>query len=315
MEMKGMMTGTAKEVGAPGGSNRGGFALGDAKLDSRPLNGIETAANFIHPPKSPANASIRGGGMSPQRARDTSMGFGQSGVKSLSRSPDHLDALLSGGDSAQSLENFVKNDEEGAHLFAQYTQAKKSAKDLRTKVRNLTMDVNASKIDIDRFNQDVDQRKHVRIAQAKQAKHSAGDDIVDGEEMRLVKELKDAKQCYRNNFEQLSNKRKELQAIQQDVEHFKSQLVNCWQQWLQNSNASVQKSLDFSSDIYNMDGLQQHNIDEMDDQEAFDKLEAERVMSNDPDSLAFFTAQKTRRANLTQSGGNIKMLQKNKRFA
>lgn len=40
MEMKEMMTGTAKEVGAPGGSNRGGFVLGDAKLDSRPLNEI-----------------------------------------------------------------------------------------------------------------------------------------------------------------------------------------------------------------------------------------------------------------------------------
>lgn len=228
--------------------------------------------------------------MSPQRARDASMGFGQSGVKSLSCSPVRLDALLSGGDSAQTLENFVKNNKEGANLFAQYTQAKKSATDLRTIVRNLTMDVNAFKIDIDRFNQDVDQRKHVRIAQAKQAKYSAGDDIVDEEEIRLMKDLKDAKQRYRNNFEQISNKKNELQAIQQDVEHFKSQLVNCWQRWLQNNNASVQKSLDFSSDIYNMDDLQQHNIDEMDDQEAFDKLEAERVLSNNPDSLVFFTA-------------------------
>jgi kinesin family protein 6/9 len=315
MEMKGMMTGTAKEVGAPSGNNRGGFALGDAKLDSRPLNGIETAASFIPPPKSPTNASIRGAGMSPQRVGDISMGFGQSGVKSMSRSPDRLDALLSGGDSAQSLENFVKNDEEGAHLFAQYTQAKKSAKELRTKVRNLTMDVNASKIDIDRLNQDVDQRKHVRIAQAKQSKYSAGDDVVDGEEMRLVKELKDAKQRYRNNFEQLSNKQKELQAVQHDVEQFKSQLVSCWQEWLQNNDGGVRKTLDFSSGTYHMDDMQQNNIDEMDDQEAFDKLEAERVMSNDPDSLAFFSAQKTRRANLTQSGGNIKMIQKNKRFA
>lgn len=319
MEMKGLMTGAAKEVGAPSGNNRGGFALGEAKLDSRPLNGIETAANFIAPPKSPTNASMRGGaggfGSPPRRGGDATNMIGNSGVKSLTRSPDRLDALLSGGDSAQSLEMFVKNDEEGAHLFSQYTQAKKNVKELRTKVRNLTMDVNSAKIDIDRCNQDVDQRKQVRIAHAKQAKGSAGDDIVDGEEMRLVKELKDAKQRYRNNFEQLSNKQKELQAMQQDLDQYKAQLVDCWQQWLQNANGSLKKSLDFSSDTY-FDDMQQgnQNIDEMDDQEAFDKLEAERVMSNDPDSLAFFTAQKTRRANLTQSGSNIKMLQKNKRF-
>jgi len=54
--------------------------------------------------------------------------------------------------------------------------------------------------------------------------------------------------------------------------------------------------------------------DELDDQEAFDQLELERVLASDPDSLAFFQAQKTRRANLTQNGGNIRQMQKNKRF-
>lgn len=63
-------------------------------------------------------------------------------------------------------------------------------------------------------------------------------------------------------------------------------------------------------------GLLDHNYDDtdqLDDQEAFDKLEMERVMANDPDSLAFFQAQKTRRANIAQNFSNIRQLQKNKR--
>ena len=55
--------------------------------------------------------------------------------------------------------------------------------------------------------------------------------------------------------------------------------------------------------------------DQLDDQEAFDKLEIERVLANDPESLAFFHAQKTRRANITQNGGSLRQIQKNKRFA
>ena len=55
-------------------------------------------------------------------------------------------------------------------------------------------------------------------------------------------------------------------------------------------------------------------MDQLDDQEAFDRLEEERVLANDPDSLAFFHAQKTRRALKTQNSTEIKNMQKNKRL-
>jgi hypothetical protein len=58
-----------------------------------------------------------------------------------------------------------------------------------------------------------------------------------------------------------------------------------------------------------------NKFDELDDQEAFDKMEVDRILSNDPESLAFFNAQKTRRANITQNGGTLRQLQKNKRFS
>mmetsp|Transcript_15531 Transcript_15531/g.20155 ORF Transcript_15531/g.20155 Transcript_15531/m.20155 type:complete len:109 (-) Transcript_15531:323-649(-) len=53
--------------------------------------------------------------------------------------------------------------------------------------------------------------------------------------------------------------------------------------------------------------------DELDDQEAFEQMEISRVVSDDPDSLAFFNAQKTRRAKQTQNHVALKQMHKNKR--
>ena len=51
----------------------------------------------------------------------------------------------------------------------------------------------------------------------------------------------------------------------------------------------------------------------MDDAEMFEKMEKERVYAADPDSVAFFQAQKTRNANMTQNSLAIKQMRKNKR--
>ena len=69
-----------------------------------------------------------------------------------------------------------------------------------------------------------------------------------------------------------------------------------------------------STNNYDNNNNSPDKFDQLDDQEAFDKLEIERVLANDPESLAFFHAQKTRRANITQNGGSLRRLQKNKRF-
>ena len=61
------------------------------------------------------------------------------------------------------------------------------------------------------------------------------------------------------------------------------------------------------------DGEVSGPADQLDDQEAFDRLETQRVMDSDPDSLAFFHANKTKRALLTQNSSSIKSLQKAKR--
>ena len=55
-------------------------------------------------------------------------------------------------------------------------------------------------------------------------------------------------------------------------------------------------------------------MDSLDDQEAFDRLEEERVLANDPDSLAFYHAQKTKAAHKAQNSNSIRQIQRNKRL-
>lgn len=54
-------------------------------------------------------------------------------------------------------------------------------------------------------------------------------------------------------------------------------------------------------------------FDTLDDQEHFDMMEKSRVLDAEPDSLAFFQAQKTRRAHATQNGLALRQLHRNKR--
>ena len=56
------------------------------------------------------------------------------------------------------------------------------------------------------------------------------------------------------------------------------------------------------------------DLDSMDDQETFDRLEEERVLANDPDSLAFYHARKTKAAHKAQNSISIRQMQRNKRL-
>lgn len=317
--------GNIREVGSAGLNGRG-FALGEAKADARPINGIETAANFTYTaPKSPGGASVNGNNMSPIAAR-------RGGGGDAKGSPDsRFDSLLmmsggnagggGGGGGANSIEAFIKASDEGQALFQSFTQARNRSKDTRSKVRALTQEVNTAKADIDRLVSELEGRKQNRLMNAKKGASAKGEEVIDEEEHRLARDLKEAKLRYRNHFEQLQK----IQAASTggsggELEKSKAALVEAWQRWSNGgSNSSQRWMLDDTAatnngrDDNNNNGGN-GNADELDDQEAFDKLETERVMANDPDSLAFFSAQKTRRANLTQSGGALKMLQRNKRF-
>lgn len=303
---------SAKDVGQTVGGGKG-FALGEAKQDSRPPGGIETSSSFYA-----ASAKPMGVSTNQNNNHGSPGGYGAFPDSPMSRNNVMDNFLMQGNMDVQSIEVFLKQSEEGQVTYQDFTSMKVRQKDLKQKIRALTQEVNDAKMDIDNLNRDLEMKKTSRIQSNK--KSAKDNEIVDEEEMRIVKTLKEAKQKYRNSFEQMQRQQGQMTALANEMDSTKIKLVDLWRTW-QQLNASGRfadspgRPGSSGGRFNNANSFGEFNAaDELDDQEAFDKLEVERVMANDPDSMAFFSAQKTRKANLTQSGNTIRMIQRNKRY-
>ncbi len=309
-------------------ANGKGFSLGIAGADSKPLAGIEGMSRF----------EAKGRGSSPRTGRQQapSSPGARSQYKSdfsPERSIDFNEGSQFGGGGLNlaEFEGFCSG--EGRELYRQFSEANTQSKDCRGKSKDLAAAVNEAKRSIDRLLQQIETRKTSRIEMLRRPgamKASAKDEVVDEEEFRLTQELKGAKQTYKNCFEQMQRYKNGAIDAQSRANELKSELGASFNKWSLGAGTHKYSSAAFPNSPgssaaspmgkYNSmpaggGDMGSEDLDQLDDQEAFDKLEVERVLSNDPESLAFFHAQKTRRANVTQNGGNLRQMQKNKRFA
>ena len=122
------------------------------------------------------------------------------------------------------------------------------------------------------------------------------DDVVDEEEFVLMRAGRDAKRAYRDAHGAWLSAKRDFNDATKAVEAAKTTLVDSFQNYF----ARIQAGAGFGE----LEGPE----DKLDDQEQFDKLEMERIVSQDPDALAFFQAQKTRRANLTQNRTHLRQM-------
>ena len=273
-----------------------GFSMGTAAADSRPANALELGA------ESKFGGTDTGTYGSPQRAEAKG---GMSPTRSVYPDSPGGDTKASASDFAPpgqggAFDAFVRG--EGATLYKEFLGRRANVKEIRMKMKVCTTQVNDAKRDIDRYQADIAERKQIRIETLTKSglKANETEDIVDAEEFELMKQLKEVKRSYKNAYEQLSRLRGQLSEVQANATSAKEALAESFSQ-----AQALAASAGF--DAAGPD-------DELDDQEAFDRLEVQRVMESDPDSLAFFHAQKTRRANKTQNMTNIMQIKKNKRF-
>jgi len=272
----------------------GGFSLGEAAGDSRPAGGVEGSARFAksggpRPPMgSPGNRKAAPG-------RSTKVDFpGERAGSTFGSSSPLGDSTLPSG----LFEAFARG--EGSDLYNDMSDAKAQAKELRARSKECAAAVNECKESIDRLQGDIEARKANRIALLSKSGLKAADleDIVDEEEFRLMKDLREAKRSYKNSYEQM--------------QRFKQAAADCANK-AEALREALAEAFASRADDNNFGGEDAGPADQLDDQEAFDRLETERVLANDGDSLAFFKAQKVKRALVTQNSGSIKQLQKNKR--
>ena len=286
-----------------------GFAIGSADSMSRPLGGIEGASNYDgrktmgSATGSPGAKSI--GGMDSPGGRSRGA-RGQGGPGSpkqdmFDMSMGGATAGLGGGQSALFEAYALQNEGHGHDLYKVFMSVKGDLKELRVVSKQCSVTINEAKANIDRLQDEIASRKVSRIELLRKSglKSSETEDIVDEEEFQLMQQLRAAKKMYKTEYQQLQRIKSLISDAQMKVERSREELASGFM-------ASTSQGI-------NADAEGAGGADQLDDQEAFDRLETQRVLDNDPDSLAFFHAQKTRRALITQNSATIKMSQKNKR--
>jgi kinesin family protein 6/9 len=296
-------------VGVPEG-NRLGFSLGQAPSQSRPVT-IEAFGSPIskYTVGSP-NKTIKESFKSPASPKS----FGRIDFNLGNLSPE-----LSRDDQGIMFETYISN--EGIEEHGAFVDAKALVRDLKTRAREASAAVNLSKVSIDDLQRKMELRKESRIELLKRSgfRASEAEEIVDEEELTLMRDLKEAKRSYKSSYESFQRNKNNLTEALIRVENAKNALGTGFLAW----------SYAHSGDVDYYPESTGENSDILDNQESFDKMEAQRVQAMHPgkniplklyrstylfvDSLPFFNAQKTRKALLNQNGSSIRQAQKSKR--
>lgn len=292
----------ATKVGQVGDS-KGGFSLGTASAESKPSGGVEGISRYADTKTtSSQNQSLDFSSSplsSPAKGRNTAQ-VDFNDEKSYSEA-----SMLFDGQNPL-FESFIRSD--GESLYREFMTEKEMCRELRLKMRDCSFTINSSKDRIDELNEALKKRKDSRIKMLQESgmKQTEIEDIVDEEEFKIMKDLKEAKRSYKHSFEQRIKLKESLAQSKAVMDDKKSQLAENFGTWHSPSKSTSNRR---TNEFGDFEGDQ----DVLDDQEAFDRLEVERVVASDPNSLAFFQAQKTRRALITQNSSSIKSMQKNKR--
>lgn len=317
--------------------SRNGFVLGTAASDAKPVKPRpESSSMSVTNNDLSINTSVRDKSFFPDLHQ--THGGGTPNGKLFNNAPQN-----------QLFERFTRSD--GIELYQSYMENKQYVKDLKQKLKEIAAKLNDSKQKIDQINTDLENKKLYRAQNppdkrlAKNAKGGVtGGDVVDDEEFRLLHDLKDVKQSYKMGFVQYEDLKRTLESSQLMVDQIKTDLVDSFIDW-SNNNGMTNSSgiLDgtgkgfmstgylltpqkgagqglglFGSisppDDFNANGMNKSGYnDTMDDQEAFDLMEEQKILAEDPDSLPFFNAQKTKKALMLQNNSAIKHLRKTKR--
>lgn len=165
-------------------------------------------------------------------------------------------------------------------------EAKKKLRELKVRTKDASLDVNQNKAIIDNLKDRLEVKKQQRLAE--QADNDMEEDVLDEEEFRLMKQDREAKKAYRAVYSDLKLLKRELDDCTKDVSQRKNQLIEDFERW----HAGGPKfGANKSSNNFDDD-----EPDQMDDGEKFEQMELDRVTEDDPDSLAFFQAQKHMKA-------------------
>lgn len=223
----------------------------------------------------------------------------------------------------------------GRKLHQSLLEEKDKLFDARQRVKQVSNRVNAAKAQIDHARAKLEGKRNQRSSGGSSSPSASSpsrsrqqapllmadrDEVVDEEEFLLMTAEREAKREYRSLFGDLKEARAELEFTSRSVELLRMRIVREFEDWFDSEggqlaaagiisgavapmpgNAAVSFSLSASGSSGALSTFSRD--DKLDDGEQFDQMEIERVRAQDPDSLAFFQAQKKMRQQQTTSGG------------
>ncbi|TMW64780.1 hypothetical protein Poli38472_011660 [Pythium oligandrum] len=226
---------------------------------------------------------------------------------------------------------FYKSTGHGKKIHRSLQEEKDKLFECKQKVKMISGRLNAMKVQIDEVKVKLEEKRSHRggggngnrspVGNKKlpskdiKVATSGADEVVDEEEFILMRAEREAKREYRSLFDDLKEARSEMEFTNRSVELLRMRLVREFEDWYEEEGHQLAVAKDNEDDGY--DGLTFGNVfskeDKLDDGEKFDQMEVERIRAQDPDSLAFFQAQKKMRQQAGNSVAQSKAQRKSKR--
>jgi len=175
--------------------------------------------------------------------------------------------------------------EEGSELNQVVVDDAKAVIDAKRHVKALGDRVNNDKYEMDRLKDLIARKANERAAD------EGGEDtvVIDEEEYAAMTELKKRKLSYREAFEKLRAAKHKVNDLTASIQSNKERLLEDFDLWYVTTYGPEPKEKvkqENSGPVYGPNG------DMLDPDEAFEKLEVERIMEKDPKSFAFTQAAK-----------------------
>jgi kinesin family protein 6/9 len=178
-------------------------------------------------------------------------------------------------DETVAFEEFKQND--GRELQQAYENNKKLMQQQKQQFRKISSEVNRIKRQLDNLQANLKEKEKMRV---KDRANVSGVEVIDEEEYQFIRERKNKSNEYNTAFSKRAELSEQLTYTKGLVEQSKMALCNAFLEWYTRT--------------YPTEGTEGAEEDEvLDDGEQFDRLERERVMQEDPESVSFYNARKT----------------------
>lgn len=180
---------------------------------------------------------------------------------------------------------------EGAETNNTLRAAKATQKQMRARRAELGGTVNTSKQRIDYLRGLLDAKKAEREANIEYG-GGGESEIIDEEEYAYIQELKQTKLTYKEAHAEMRAATQAMEAAGATADETRVALLAQFESWYALSFSEGAEN-DAMNSIGMDEGLGQTKGDDMDDDEHFEQLQLDRVMAEEPDSLAFINARKS----------------------